>query len=250
MRKKVFISYYDKDKEKLRALEKIVKGTKFLCPIIVANNREAIEQLSDKVKKGIIDCDLFVPILTRSSITSQWVNQEIGFAIALSREVIPIVELKIIDQDQLKGFIHKQLDLPYAFKGNQRNVSTEAKSFLKVAKLLVNDILLRNNIIPKGITMESLFPGRWKSTFILPNGQHGSDEAIEIKDDKYYINGKYWFDLKDAKIDLRNKKLQFKKIGQSGDDREILNVLKIVELGQKYTGKENGMIPITYIRID
>ena len=41
--------------------------------------------LTDKVKEGILETPYFIPILTRSSITSQWVNQEIDFAIATDR---------------------------------------------------------------------------------------------------------------------------------------------------------------------
>lgn len=44
----------------------------------------------DRIKKGIHDCDAFVVILSQASVQSHWVNQEVEFARAQNKHVIPI----------------------------------------------------------------------------------------------------------------------------------------------------------------
>jgi len=129
MKKKIFISYSDADRNKMRSVERLINGTDIFTPIVIADNRQVLLQLTEKVKTGIFECDYFVPILTSNSITTQWVNQEIGFATAINRKTIPIVERQLIDT--LKGFIHKQLDLSYLFEGNQANSRSEASKFTR-----------------------------------------------------------------------------------------------------------------------
>lgn len=232
--KKVFISYAEADKSKVTTLQKVIDKTNILSAIVIANNRQALIQLSEKVKNGIKDCDYFVPILTPNSISAQWINQEIGYATALNREIFPIVEHSVIDV--LKGFIHKQVDLSYSYEKNTRNVKSEAAKFARVSKLLVDDILLKNNVYPEKIEIDSLFPGKWQSQF---------DDVIEVKNGgKYYVDGKFYFDLKEVSIDVSKKRLEFKKVG---DGRTAYNDLEIIEVGKRYKGIEEGS-PIIYIR--
>lgn len=84
-----------------------------LKPIIVAAKRSPEKSFADKVKDGIFESDYIVPILTKDSVNNQWVNQEIGYAEALGIriKIFPIVETPILDD--LKGFIHKNIELPY-----------------------------------------------------------------------------------------------------------------------------------------
>ena len=173
MQKKIFISYSDFDRGKMRLLEDTINMHKeLLTPIIIADNRKALVQLTEKVSKGITDCDFLVPILTQNSINTQWINQEIGFAKALNKTKIPIVEDSVIDQ--LKGFVHKQLDLSYSFESYPSHRTTESKRFKTSTLILINDLVgeisksdyKQNNInvvdkisestkSPKGNTIES-----------------------------------------------------------------------------------------------
>ncbi len=45
------------------------------------------------IKSRIQECPYFLVILTKEGIVSQWVNQEIGYAVAVGKELIPIVEV-------------------------------------------------------------------------------------------------------------------------------------------------------------
>jgi hypothetical protein len=137
MEQKVFISYSDFDRDKVKLLINELKTNPMFSAIVIANNREALEPLAKKVADGIIRSDIFIPILTRNSIMTQWINQEIGFATALNKKVLPIVENDQISN--LKGFIHKQIDLPYNFPSNSKK-ATENKNFIKQVRLLISDI--------------------------------------------------------------------------------------------------------------
>jgi len=251
MGKKIFISYSNDDKNKMRSLEKAIDKTKYLSAIIIADKRSSMKLLTEKVSEGISECDYFIPILTRSSITNQWVNQEIGFAKALQREIIPLIEQQILND--LKGFIHKQSDLPYQFSSNELKPRSEAASFSRTARIIANDLLIVNNQKPvSDLTLENLFPGKWKCSFIWNEKQ--KFEFFEINDNNYVKRGIPFFKIDTLLVDLKSKILNFRKIGLNGNERIIVNRLQIIELGKKYEGFESDQniekISVQYDRVE
>ena len=83
MEEKFFISYCNEDRHKLNALSRALRKSPYkFKPIIIAKRKNPGKPLTEKVKEGILETPYFIPILTRASITNQWVNQEIGFAVA------------------------------------------------------------------------------------------------------------------------------------------------------------------------
>ena len=142
--KSVFISYSNDDSNKVKIIEKELLKTAFFKPIIIANNREPLISLSDKVIKGLQESEIIIPILTKHSIHTQWINQEIGYATAdTKKKILPIVESDIFDK--LKGFIHKQLDLPYSYLPSIDKKS-ELTNFKKCLKSLIDDLLKENGL--------------------------------------------------------------------------------------------------------
>lgn len=140
MNKKVlFISYSDANKDKVELIRKEFNDHYLFEPLIVANRRAPNKALIEKVTEGISSAYRVIAILTQDSINTQWINQEIGYATAKGVKLIPIVE-KIIMSD-LKGFIHKENDLPYAFN-TRIGISTrdENKSFMYYFRLLIKDL--------------------------------------------------------------------------------------------------------------
>jgi hypothetical protein len=137
MKQGIFISYSDFDKDKVDLIVNELEGSTKFFPIVIASNRKALKPLAQKVADGIIQAKVILPILTKNSIPTQWINQEIGFATALSKRIMPIVESDLIDK--LKGFIHKQIDLPYNFQPNS-NKTEEHKDFLKQVRNLLADL--------------------------------------------------------------------------------------------------------------
>ena len=250
--KKVFISYSDDDRSKMRSLGKIITNSARFNPIVVADRRDAFTALTDKVKQGIFECDYFVPLFTKSSIFSQWVNQEIGFAAALNKKIVPIVDRELIDK--LKGFIHKNIDLPYLYSDIPAAPKKNRAAFRKACNLLVNDLMLSNNFSVKSLELENIFPGKWVSEYHSSrlSGKEGNIEIVE--GNRYLVNGHHLFNIEKFKMSSQGKKISFVKVGLGNDKRRIFNKLDVLKLGEVYTGiekeaSENIEIRITYSKV-
>lgn len=127
---KIFISYSDKDKKKMDAVEKAINDSLIdIHPIVVAKDKKPGIPLSDKVRDAIIECDILIPIITKSSILNQWVNQEIGFAFAKEKKIFPIIDKNLLKE--LKGFIHSNLDIPFSFETESISKYKESYNFRK-----------------------------------------------------------------------------------------------------------------------
>jgi TIR domain-containing protein len=133
MKHQLFISYSDFDKDKVDLIIKELEDHYLFSPLVIASNREALRPLAEKVINGIKASTVFIPIMTAKSISTQWINQEIGFAKAIDKKTIPLVEGTILKD--LKGFIHKEIDLPYNFITDNSNTD-----FLKTLRLLIADL--------------------------------------------------------------------------------------------------------------
>lgn len=136
MKQGIFISYSDYDKDKVDLIVNELEGNTKFSPIVIASKREALKPLAKKVADGIIEAKVILPILTKNSIPTQWINQEIGFATALSKHIMPIVESDLIDN--LKGFIHKQIDLPYNFQPNANKALENEEFVIQIRSLLAD----------------------------------------------------------------------------------------------------------------
>lgn len=190
MKKKIFISYCQADYEKVKILENKILETEGLEPIIVANNREPLKPLAQKVQDGIIICEFFIPIITQNSINTQWLNQEIGFAISARKKILPIIEESLIDN--LKGFIHKQIDIPYLF--TTFNHGNLMRKYEPICDILLSDITKTN---PAGIELPKISQPNLK------------DKALEIKNRRDWENKRSLFldspEGLDAAMDEVNK---------------------------------------------
>ncbi|MEQ6118634.1 hypothetical protein [Reichenbachiella sp. MALMAid0571] len=71
MKKKLFISYSDFDKEKVELIKSELDDHPFFEPLVIASNREALKPLVKKVTDGIEGSFVIIPILTAKSISTQ-----------------------------------------------------------------------------------------------------------------------------------------------------------------------------------
>ena len=69
----------------------------------------------ETIKDMISICPYFLVILTADSIASQWVNQEIGYAVAAGKKLIPIIEVNDSTDSLLnsQGFVELHDPIPY-----------------------------------------------------------------------------------------------------------------------------------------
>lgn len=241
----IFISYSSLDNNKKDSVvRQVEKHKKILNPIVVASRRKAGEALTDKVIDGIEECHYFVPIITKKSIGTQWMNQEIGYAKAKGKIIWPIVEKGL----ELRGFVHNQMDL-FQFVGDENN-GTEGKRFSRLAKELINEVLLE--IKPEDtLKLQELFPGVWESDFRI-GGRRGGERNIKITEaNGFSINGHTKFRIEQLKFS--DGRIEFTKVHVSDLAYKIYNDLNVIELGKLYKGYENNTklgerIPITYRR--
>jgi hypothetical protein len=147
MRHEIFISYSNNDKDKVDLIIAELKDHQTLKALVIANNREPGTLLAEKVKNGIKNSKIIIPIITEKSISEQWINQEIGYATGLNKKIMPIIQKDIIDT--LKGFIHKQVDIPYSYEKaytvgpmsiRSRNHKKELENFMICFRILLKDI--------------------------------------------------------------------------------------------------------------
>jgi len=129
----------------MQMLKDLIDESIDLTPIVIAERRNSLLPLTKKVEDGIKESQIIIPILTSESISSQWVNQEIGYATALKNiRIMPIIDNSIMND--LKGFIHKEVDLSYNFQSFSDNKRKESIHFKKCITKLVNDIKTEYNI--------------------------------------------------------------------------------------------------------
>src|SRR2546425_3964799 len=76
---KVFISHSGGDNEIIEKFERSLK-TITIKPFLAERFVATGQNVPKKIAEHIRDSNAFVPFLTRSSLSNQWVNQEIGYA--------------------------------------------------------------------------------------------------------------------------------------------------------------------------
>jgi hypothetical protein len=71
MKAKIFLSYSESDKNKLKAIRSAMKKRPGLDPIVVSERQKVGQSLADKVKECVQEADCLMPILTKKSISNQ-----------------------------------------------------------------------------------------------------------------------------------------------------------------------------------
>ena len=153
MKEKLFISYANENADKVKLITNELLKHPIFEPIVVANKREPNKALVKKVTEGIDSAYRFVPILSMQSFKTQWLNQEIGYAVCKNIPIVPIVQQEVLSD--LKGFIHKQNDCPYTYAmkiGLFRR--DENISFLNCFNDLINDLEIEYNAHKKKTSAE------------------------------------------------------------------------------------------------
>jgi nucleoside 2-deoxyribosyltransferase len=107
----IFFSHSNRDRkwcEWLAADADAIGVTAYLAE----HDQNAGKQLAEKVKRNIDKCKALVVLLTDNSVSSSYVQQEIGYAIAKRKLVIPLVQPGIAKGDlaMLEGLEYIEFD--------------------------------------------------------------------------------------------------------------------------------------------
>lgn len=85
----VFISHSEQDKDLISLVARSIE--RLDLDVYVEMFEEYYgEDVVELVQEAIEFCECFLVILTEKSVKSQWVNQEIGYACALEKTIIPV----------------------------------------------------------------------------------------------------------------------------------------------------------------
>jgi hypothetical protein len=85
---RVFISYFHEDMELVERISSILQENG-LQPMLDKSFASG-HGFTDQIKNYITHAHVFMPVITRESITRSWIHQEIGYATALNIPVMPV----------------------------------------------------------------------------------------------------------------------------------------------------------------
>jgi len=110
---KVFISYASEDLQLAQTISTYISRIG-IQPYIAERRPTPDVYISDKIALNIMDSNCFVAILTRNSLGSQWVNQEVGFTYALQRFTNLYVPIFLLVERglQIRGFLEAKEHIP------------------------------------------------------------------------------------------------------------------------------------------
>ena len=98
---KVFVSYSTIDLQNVAELQRALAGTGM--KVFVADHSVLPSQsLAPTISRAIEACDIFVLIWSKNAKASEWVSQEIGQALSLRKQILPLV---LTEGMALPGFI-------------------------------------------------------------------------------------------------------------------------------------------------
>ncbi len=97
---KAFISYSMKDARLAEEVALSLRETG-VSAYVAGEDIAPGANIFDEISSHIVAADFVVVILTENVAESQWVNQEIGFAFAANKHVIPLVDIGV----RIKGFL-------------------------------------------------------------------------------------------------------------------------------------------------
>ena len=109
----VFISHSGEDMDLVKPLHDSLSRIVEIAPYVAEYYPKPGLDVKHKIATDLKDSYCVIVLLTRSGVSSQWVNQEIGYAYALPpfpRLIIPIVEEGILIRGFLEGVQYIKLD--------------------------------------------------------------------------------------------------------------------------------------------
>ncbi|MDH2900970.1 MAG: toll/interleukin-1 receptor domain-containing protein [archaeon] len=172
---KVFISYDVRDDTLVRTIARSLEHIG-IEPFL-ANDHVAVgTKIGDKITESINDSNCFVPIITTNSVNSQWVNQEIAYAYAHSKEydlgIFPVVENGVtpsgfidksreyvsMNRDNLEQTIYRLMAALREYINRNWDTLEEIRIHCKTCSNNYKIPLPTQQIIDRAVREESVFP--------------------------------------------------------------------------------------------
>ncbi len=107
----VFVSHATKDSELALRISAILDSIG-LPAFVYGEYSVAGQNRFEVIRNRISECPYFIVLLTKTARASQWVNQEIGFAAAREKEIIPMIEVSNVRKRRIRHFGFAELNDP------------------------------------------------------------------------------------------------------------------------------------------
>lgn len=155
MPKKIFISYSRQDEVFVKRLVKALKKAQ-LEYFFDRKDVDWGDHVIQKIQNGLSECEAIVVVISPSSLKSQWVTFEIGYAKGMGKKVLPLLTNISLD---IPGFIrdlHYKTSIEEAVKNLTTLLSTNSNATKHISQYGESDsIEYKRNIGKKG-SIESI----------------------------------------------------------------------------------------------
>lgn len=121
----VFVSHSTKDLDIVKELAKWLRLNRVVVHV-AESQIQAGKSVTKKVSGLLESSDCIIAILTIDGARSEWVNQEIGYAMRAGKLVVPIVEEGV----KVKGFLESLEYIPFD-RRNPYDAVTRAVEYLR-----------------------------------------------------------------------------------------------------------------------
>lgn len=85
----VFLSYHHKDRKIAGRLKHFLEGLGLIV-FLAHEDLNPAEEYQKEIIKHLSTCQVFIPILTRNFVISNWTDQETGIAYERGKEILPV----------------------------------------------------------------------------------------------------------------------------------------------------------------
>lgn len=125
----VFVSHSTKDLNIVKELADWLRSNNVVVHV-AESEVQAGKPLPKKISDLVESSDCVIALLTREGVRSEWVNQEIGYAIRAGKLVVPIVEEGVMT----KGFLQSLEYIPFD-RRNPYDAVTRAVEYMQTLAL-------------------------------------------------------------------------------------------------------------------
>lgn len=122
---KVFLSHSEKDSDLTGKIERTLDRLHIHTFVYERYPKGGVNRF-ERIKEMIKEIPFFLVLLTNNGLQSQWVNQEIGYAVGIKKTPIPIIEIDPTTGKRLESHGFVELHDPILFNPkNPRRMMTE-----------------------------------------------------------------------------------------------------------------------------
>lgn len=137
----LFISYRTESEDKVKVLKQNLEK-RGVVVFVADQDLRLSEQWEPQLEDAIAKCDALCSFIEKGYTNSPWCNQEIGYAKALDKQLIPIITRsgkfgKLLKESEMKGFLGRIEGKCYNLQFNKENKPANDGNYLICASDII-----------------------------------------------------------------------------------------------------------------